>query len=32
MFFLTVIHVEINICFYDIQKNDLIWHFNIEEV
>jgi len=32
MFFLTVIHVEINLCFYNIKKNYLIWYFNIEEV
>jgi len=32
MFFLTVIHVDINLCFYNIQKNDLIWYFNIVEV
>ena len=31
MFFLTVIYVEINLCFYNIQKNDLIWYFNIEK-
>ena len=32
MFFLTDTCVEINLCFYNIQKNYLIWQFNIVEL